>query len=403
MSLTSLARLAPLALLLAVAGCDTGEGPSLFDPDRQTAPDPTVTAVSPAGSALAGIDEVTITGSNFSATASDNLVFFGDTAGEILSASPTELRVKVPNTPAENLPLRVSVRNAANYSASVSYTLVPAVVEFGNLGQTETPLGITTDGAGNLYLSRNDDGTRSIIRITPDGMRSPFFDTTFDFSGLSVGPDGAVYATRGVFAAFRLPEGGTQEIFGLVSEGRPRLTAIDVDPTGNLYVGGNNGGDSGTNSIYRIDPADQAVTAYAQSGNVRAIAVFDGAVYVAVTENLISQILRFPADANGDLGAPTPYANLTDLAGAEATSLAFAASGDLYVGTDAIEDPLYLVRADGSSELVYPGVLEGPSFRLAYGPGSFLYMMTAVVLNAENAVIKPADLVRIETRQDGAR
>ncbi|MEO0559234.1 MAG: IPT/TIG domain-containing protein [Bacteroidota bacterium] len=400
MSLASLARLAPLALLLAVAGCDTSDGPTLFDPDRQTAPDPTVTSVSPAGSALAGIDEVTITGTNFSATASDNLVFFDDAAAEILSASPTELRVKVPNTPAENLAMRVSVRSAANYSTPLAYTLVPAVVEFGELANSETPFGITTDPTGNLYLSINSDGTRSITRIAADGTRSPFFSTTFEFPGLSFGPDGALYGVRGVFAAFRLPEAGTQETFGVISDGRPLLTTIDTDANGNLYVGGNNA--TGTNSIYRI-ASDKSVTAYALPGNVRALTVFDGAVYAAVTLDGVSQVFRLAADASGDLGAPTSYVNMTALAGAEATALAFAASGDLYVGTDALMDPVYLVRPDGSGEVLYPGVLTGPTSHLAYGPGSFLYMRTADVLNAENAVIQPAGLFRIETRQDGAR
>lgn len=402
MSLASLARITPLALLLVVAGCDTSEGPSLFDPDRQTAPDPTVTALSPAGSALAGIDEITVTGSNFSSVPDENLVFFGETLAEVLSASPTELRVKAPNTPAEDLPVRVSVRSALSYSSAIPYTLTPAVVDFGELASAEQPFGITTDASGNLYLALNSDGTRSITRIAPDGTRSPFFSTTFEFPSLAFGPDGAIYAVRGVFAAFRLPEGGTQETFGVISDGRPSLTAIDVDASGNLYVGGNNGGDTGTKSIYRIAP-DKSITAYPLDGNVRAIAVFGGAVYAAVTQGGTSSIVRLAADASGDLSAPTPYADITALAGAEATSLAFAASGDLYVGTDARTDPLLLVRPDGSGDVVYPSVLTGPAARLAYGPGSFLYMRTATVLNAENAVVQEPMLVRIETRQEGAR
>lgn len=402
MSLASLARLTPLALLLVVAGCDTSEGPSLYDPDRQTAPDPIVTALAPAGAALAGIDEITVTGSNFSSVPDENLVLFGETVAEVLSASPTELRVKAPNTPAADLPVRVAVRSATNYSSPIPYTLTPAVVEFGELANSEEPFGIATDASGNLYLALNSDGTRSITRIAPDGTRSPFFSTTFEFPSLAFGPDGAIYAVRGVFAAFRLPEGGTQETFGVISDGRPSLTAIDVDASGNLYVGGNNGGDSGTKSMYRIAP-DKSVTAYPLDGNIRAIAVFGGAVYAAVTQAGVSSIVRLTADGAGDLGAPSLYADITALTGAEATALAFAASGDLYVGTNARTDPLYVVRSDGSGEVVYPGVLAGPTARLAYGPGSFLYMRTATVLNAENVVIQEPMLVRIETRQEGAR
>lgn len=400
MSLATLARLAPLALLLVVAGCDTGDGPSLYDPDRQTAPDPTVSSIAPTGVVLAGIDEITITGSNFSATPDENLVFFGDVPAEILSASPTELRIKAPNTPGEDIPVRVAVRSATNYSAAQAYTLTPAFVEFGALANSEEPFGITTDSDGNLYVMLNSDGTRQIVEIAPDGTRAaaPFFSTTFDFGSLAYGPDDAIYAVRGVFAAFRLPEGGTQETFGVISEGRPLLTALDVDGAGNLYVGGNNGSEG---NIYHIAP-DKSVTAYPLGGNIRAISVFEGAVYAAVTQSGTSSIFRLPADETGALGSPSVYADITTLAGAEATALAFAASGDLYVGTSSRTDPIYLIRSNGTGEVLYPGVLMGPAGRLAYSPGSFLYMRTSQVLGSNGGIEQAAGLIRIETRQNGA-
>ena len=397
----SLFRISPLALLLVLAACDTGEGTSLYDPNRATSSDPTIAAIAPNGLVLAGIDEVTITGSNFSATPDENLVFFGSAQAQVLSASPTELRVKAPNTPRENLPVRVAVRNAPNYSNTVPYSLTAAVTPFGDLSQSETAFGIAAGADGTLYVAIDSDGTREIATFAPDGTRgaTPYFSTRFDFTTLALDPDGTLFATRGVFAAFRLPEGGTQETFGVISEGRPSLSALDIDTSGNLYVGGNNG--DGTRSIYRIAP-DESITAYPLDGNVRALAWFDGALFAATTVAGVSQVLRLPADASGDLGTPTVYADAAALGGAVATALAFAASGDLYVGTSEQVDPVIVVRPDGTAATLYPGVLTGPVARLAYGPDSALYMRTDVILNAENAVIQPSRLVRIETRQNGA-
>ena len=69
---------------LALAACDT-ESTSLYDPDEPLLPDPSVAEISPTGSALAGIDVLTITGQNFSETPENNLVYFGTVRGTVLA------------------------------------------------------------------------------------------------------------------------------------------------------------------------------------------------------------------------------------------------------------------------------------------------------------------------------
>ena len=103
-----------LVLLATLSACDF-EGSSLYDPDAERNSAPVVTDVSaPFSVVLAGIDVVTVNGQNFSATPEDNIVVFDDgqgnsASGTVLSASPTQLEVRVPNLINPALRMRVAV------------------------------------------------------------------------------------------------------------------------------------------------------------------------------------------------------------------------------------------------------------------------------------------------------
>jgi len=55
---------------------------------------PTITSISPRSGAIGST--VTITGTNFSATPSNNIVYFGSVRATVSSATTTQLRVTVP-------------------------------------------------------------------------------------------------------------------------------------------------------------------------------------------------------------------------------------------------------------------------------------------------------------------
>ena len=399
------------ALLIFAAGCDSGPGESLYDPDPTTNPDPAVTAVSPDPSeiVLAGIDEVTLTGTNFSANASENLVYFDDVRAEVVEASPTQLRVKAPNFPSPELQIRVAVLGAENYSNLVPYRLVSAVVPFGDLGMADEPTGIGSDDLGNAYVSIFSEGSSvGIDRFTPDGERSDYFSTTFPWSDLAVGPDGALYGVRGVQAVFRLPEGMAQQTYQVVT-GSARLGALTFGPTGALWTGSREGG------LFRVAPGGGSFDQFDLPGNIRDLVVFDGALYVAVTQDNVSRVVRFPIDSNGDLGEAETYVDVTATFAAEARALAFAQDGTLFIGTDAggfidLEErnPVVVVLPDGSTEVLYPGVL-GPEQSstfvqirsFAWDADTGLYAIRRFEIRGQETEIF-FDLVRIETRKMGA-
>ncbi len=347
-----------------MAGCDTGPAPSLYDPDLERAPDPIIASVDPEGAALAGVDIVTIVGQNFSGMASDNLVYFGDTRGELLEAAPTTLRVRPPNTPRPELELRVAVVGAENFSNAVHYRLEAAAEEFGKIAAFEEPFAITSDGEGNLYVSLFSDGRSvGVVRMAHDGTRSTYVESTFKWDALKFGPDGALYTARGVRAVFRFTEGSSQETWAVIQDSAVRIRALAFDGQGNLWAGGPN------SSLFRIAP-DKSIRQFAFEPDVSDLVVAGNTLYAAALDQGQSQAYRIAILPNGDLGTSEV---LYDAADARVHALAVAASGEVIVGTDA-PDPLYVVQADGSADVLYPGILAPAAVSFAWGSGTTLFM-----------------------------
>ncbi len=377
-------------LLLAGLGCDTGPAPSLHDPDAQGNPDPVVSSIDPAGAALAGVDILTITGQNFATNTNDNLVFFDEERGEVIEATSTQLRVLPPNLPKPELGIRIAVLGAENFSNTTPYRLDAAAEPFGSIAGFEEPFALTTDADGNLYVSLLSDGrSAGILRMAPDGTRSIFVETTFKWDGIAFGPDGLLYTARGVRALFRFAEGEPQETWAVVPTTSERLSTLDFDDQGNVWTGGNSA------NLYRIAP-DASIEAFPFEGNVRDLNVFSGSLYVAATQDDgTSKVWRLPITDAG-LGTAEEYFDVTAQYGAEAFALAFATNGDLFIGTDA-SDPIVEVLADGTHAALYPGILQPAAVAFAWGSGTSLFM-TQGQTNETNP-----DLVRIETRREGAR
>ena len=409
-------RLSVLLLLaLAVAACDSGEGESIYDPNAPIGATPVITSVSPSDVVLAGVDEIVIRGENFSSTPSQNQVFFADGAGEgapgtVLSASPTELLVKVPNLPNEALQVRVAVQGARNLSNPVALPLTPAFVPFGDLsaGDKEEAVAITGDGSGNLYASITINGSSAgIVRFGPDGVRQPYTSSSFVWSDLTLAPSGDLYGTRLLQILTRLPQNAPQEIVQPILPGGTRLSTTDVADDGAVWAGG-------SPAIYRFDLAGGMVST-PFDGTVRDLLVHDGNVFVAATRSdTESGVWRLPIQADGTLGAETlVYEAVADQgANARARAIAIAQDGTLFVGlappqtapNAVVTNPIIEVSPSGEARPLYPGVLPSPVLALAWGAGSTLHMIRTQQVNDTTtpATIDRARLFAVQTRRQGA-
>ena len=377
------------AILVGVAACDSGPGESLYDPDRQSGPDPVISNVEPDGSAFAGVDVVTVAGQNFSTTPEENLVYFGGTKGAVLEASAGQLSVLPPNNPAEDATIKIAVIGAENFSNAIPYKLEAAAELFGDVAAFEEPFGMTSDADGNLFVSMFSDGRSiGILEFAPDGSRRTWVETTFKWDGMAFGPDGMLYAVRSLRAAFRFTEGGSQETFAVVDDQSVELRAIAFDASGNFWSGGDNV------SLYRVAP-DKSITEFPFEADVTGLAVADGVLYATATKDGVSGVWKFQIDGSGGIGSGEQLADISQF-DAEALSIAVATSGEILVGTDG-DDPIVLVQPDGSAEVLYPGILATPALGLAWGLAPTLYMNKARTSGTN------ANLFKINTRREGAR
>lgn len=400
--------LAALLPALLLAGCDTGTAPSLYTPDDPSKPDPVVTAVEPAGSALAGVDIIRLTGQNFSTVAEENYVYFGPNRGELISATPTLLEVRSPATPGDDIPIRVSVIGAENFSEEIPYRLEAAFELFGNIGKVEEPKAMTTDAAGNVYLALFAGGVSAgFKKISPQGVRSDFAATTFLWSSIAVGTDSRLYAARNLRAIFRFAQGAAQETFVTLTPTTVRIAALTFDASGYLWAGGQN------TEIYRIS-ADKTIARFPFDGNVTALKVYGGHLYAVAAVGGAYGVWRFAMDGAGNLGTGQLYFDIAGALGTNVASeaIAFAADGTMYLGTDQ-DDPVVVVAPNATSHApLYTGVLSqpmvggtrippSPVFDFAWGADPFLYMIRSRPVGslAGDAIT----MVRINTRKAGAR
>lgn len=380
--------------LMVFAGCDTDPSESLYEPDALVSePDPAISGVAPDGGALAGVDLVTITGQNFSTEADRNLVYFDTERAQVVEATATSLVVVPPNTPSPAINLRIAVLGAENFSNTVTYRLDAASEVFGDILSFEEPFAITSDDAGNLYMTLFADSRAvGIKRITPEGERSDYIESTFKWEALDFDASGNLYAVRNVRAIFRFAgEGARQETWAVLSDRSARLGALTIDGDGMVWAGGNN------TALYRANP-DAEIQEFPFEANVRDLVAFDGHLYALNTQGESTVVTRFPITAPGELGAPEEYFNVTAELGASVagSALAFASNGDMFLGTDAA-DPVIVVAPDGSWETLYPGILSPVAFDFAWGQGATLYM------NQGRTEETNPGLIKINTRREGAR
>lgn len=149
-----------LAFLLAISIHSFGQIPAVSDVTPTSGPVGTV---------------VTITGSNFSTTSSDNIVYFGAVKGDVTSASSNELTVIVPPGTTYQ-PVSVTVNGLTAYSTKIFNTTFPGGGEitpgsFGNVtGYSQTDVkkiaigDLDGDGRSDVAVTDYGNGKMAIFR-----------------------------------------------------------------------------------------------------------------------------------------------------------------------------------------------------------------------------------------------
>lgn len=384
-------------LCLAIAGCD-GESSSLFDPDYESdRPDPSISVIEPEDGWLAGVDTVTVRGENFSSEPSENKVYFNGFPGTILEASSTELKLRPPRQIGENLPVKMSVRFALNFSNETTYRLDQAVFPApGSIGN-DNILGIATDSEGGIYFAYQEGGIPRGIRKwdTNTNNVERLLPTQFNWSSLKIGPDGLVYGARNIFGIYRQTPAGTidNNPFAVGNSGEAYID-MDFDEDENLWAVGNNP------NIFKINIETGSVERFPFQANLRAVRYYNGKLYMGGrfsdgSETGSLEIWTMDI-SNGQASNPQRYLNLSDVTDVPLNlfSLTFDASGRLYIGADTGTGIYTWSDSEGFLEF-YPGLVEPTGY-------SFAWMGEYLIVSATNREESTRYALKIDVRKEGA-
>lgn len=365
-----------LLLLLAavlITSCGKDAAPVLYDEYANSGtPTPVVNSISPSDSAWGGYDTLTISGSNFSPVAENNLVWFDNIETHAFASTPTQIKVIAPHYPKDSVKIRVDVTTAHEYTQITKpYRIKPVQVTAWNLTMGEVPYVIALDKDQNIYSFIKASGIGAgIQKENVNKTVTQYLPQVsgYDWKAFKMGPGGVLYATRSVTAIWQIPE--TQKVPSPWVTKTQGITAnildLDFDAQGNMWAGGV------SNSLFRVTQA-KAVTKFAiTADSVRSIRIFNNYVYVAGKKDSVEKVWRYQISGE-QLGQEETYFDFTSkYPKASIRAITFAVDGTMYVGSNSLTSPIIMVSPSGAVSDLLPGVIKGYVTYFAAN-GTYLY------------------------------
>ncbi len=358
-------------VLFSFIQCTNNYPDSVYNPDASFKPNPTITEMQPA-SALAGIDKITIIGTNFSTVPDENLVYFNGEKATVLSSDANNIVVQAPNLPLDSIRVQVSISGALNFAEFSPYKLVPAIINYSDFDKFDETSGLAMDSNENLFVSL--DSPSRIVKVGTDEVRNDYTLTLRKSTQMKYGPDGTIYYVNAIQYLLKVKaDGAGDELFAVLPGAAYDL---DFDQNMNLFCGGGAGG------IYRVKMDKSNETKYQYTDvYIHALRVFNNYLYVGATYNgddanhIKEGIWRHKiTSADGDLGEKELVFDFDkSFVGYTVLSLAFDIDGIMYIGTDAPEG-IIVVNLDGTFQPLYPGVMEGEAYAMTWGNGDYMYV-----------------------------
>ncbi len=316
---------------------------------------PVITSISPADSAVGGVLDITINGSNFGTT-DQCLVYFGTEPGIITNFASNKIVTLRPITYGANVSTRVVVQLADNI-AQKYYTIkrvVTPFVTFPVASTTASNTAITSDTTGNVYVAlisaKDSTGQYKVIRkISANGIVSDYatYPPSLTISNMHIGLNGTLFVlvtgSSGDFYSAAPGGGSLTKLFSF----NESILCFDFDQNGVIYSGGSSGS---KNTIDIVQSTTVVKGPSYANYSIRAIRVFQNYVYVladAGTDTVhISGVYRHQI-LGGSLGAQElvlAWNSTGDYSASKMKDLTFSANGDMYIATNKNVDPILLVK-----------------------------------------------------------
>ncbi len=372
--------------LFSFWGCENDYPDSIYNPDETFKPNPIINSVLP-DVAFAGVDTLDITGTNFSADASEIEVFFNGEKGEVVSSTTNLVRVIPANIIGDSIKIQIRVTGAIAFAEYDSYKLEPIMIEYGVFDHFDDAYGLAVDLDENVYVSLF--GNKLIQQITTDLERNDYATILRDkTSQMKMGPDGYVYYLFGLKFMLRiLPDGSKDELFAILPGSAYDL---DFDENLSIYSGGSG------NAIYKTT-LDKDITTVKEYPDVfvHAVRVYDGYLYVAgtysgddashVVEGVWRNQIVDGAETLGETELVLDFGSI--FVGKQILSMGISEDGNIYLGTNA-DEGIYVIKNDGSFGALYPGVLGPDIYAFTWGNEDFIYVTRKSDIDDNNRILR---------------
>jgi hypothetical protein len=254
-----------------------------------------VSAINPSQGSFG--DTVTITGSGFASSASQNSVTFNGKMATVINASSAQLQVTVP-TLCGTGSIKVSVNS--NTASGPIFTFDTTYKETLFATGLSYPYCLTMDATGNLYVTNPSIAT--VSKISPAGVVSMFSSYIVGCTGIVSDANNNIYVVNnnGLTAStiFKLNPSGTVDTFANIAGD---ILGLTIDDSGNIYAADNAAGEilkissSGIVTAFATGMAGIIAIAHSSSGNFYSTASTagpgnNGIVYKIAPDGSVSTI-----------------------------------------------------------------------------------------------------------------
>lgn len=386
---STLKVLLAIAILASMMIACVEESDSIYDPDATSGETPVVTTVVPDsnysanGTIFSGIGVVQIVGENFSATPNFNTVFFNGIAGFVMSASETELRVRVPNVSGDSIAVQIAVQGAYHFGEySNPIELTPAVNDIGGFDDLDQLYSLACDETETLWLTSFGSPTINIIAVEPDSLKETRFSSlTVASTSFKYGGKDRLFMTGGalLYSMNRVTESMDPSVVLPIATSDITKDIDFVDST-QAFMAIAAAPNLGFIMSVDLDLVTIDTAAAYDTLSIEAVRVYNDDLYVvgsykvdganvasAVWKNLINGSTLGERELVVDLGDYPEYL------GVQISSITFSATGKMYLGLDGVD--AIVVYDNGILEPFYAPVLSPPTKDLTWGNGDYLYQL----------------------------
>ena len=368
-------------MVLISFSCDDPNSPSdVWNPNDTGNSKPFISSITPADSAYAGSQEITIYGGHFGDNKDSVFVYFNTGSGEVISVDESSIIVIPPNIISDSVIIKIAVHGAFSFGEyEQNYILHPRILEYGDFDALDESIwGLEADNNENLYVGLSVFPEGTIEKITPPlGNREyAFINAVLQTPySMRIGPDNNIFYVDGVNPYIIKQD---------LSTGSPSYAALpgiafdlDFDENNNLYCGGSG------QSLYKVTTdLSSTVAADYSDISIKAIRIFNGFVYVGGNysggDDTVpsvgvwrNQILS----PEGVLGEKEIVLNWVEHAGVNSniTGITFDENGTMYISSDA-NVPIGLYSSEGIFSELFPKIISAPIAKMTWGSKNYMYL-----------------------------